>query len=87
MSVAEYWEMDQEEYHAAVEGYQKRVDDQLMMMATQACWVVNSIPIPFVKSRKTMRPKQLLGKSEGTPAFTSPDAFKAYMRNRANSAE
>lgn len=53
-----------------------------MQSAVMACWIVNNIPIPFIKSRKTLRPKQLMGQAEETPTFDNADAFKEYMSKK-----
>lgn len=79
---AEYWEMDQAEVKAVFEGYAEKMEDQLTQYAMLACWIVNSIPIPMVKNRQAINPRQLMGKSEPIPTFQSADELKSFMKKK-----
>ncbi len=83
LSPNDFWEMDQAEFRAAQEGWQRRYEDQMTLNATLAAWIVNSLPIPFVKNRKPVQPQALLGKDKGLPGFGSPEEFKSHMKKRA----
>ncbi len=78
----EYWEMDQMEYRACAEGYKERMEDRMQENAVLACWIVNNMPIPLIKGRKALQPKQLLGKQKEAPSFSSASDMRQWLKKQ-----
>lgn len=75
--------MDQAEFAACVDGYNKRAEDQMQAYAWIVANIMNSMP-NFSKSRRQpVTPGQLLGKSKQTEKPTSAEHFKKIMRERS----
>ena len=83
----QWWRMTPREFRLHAEGYQRRREHDLELLAWHAANIINfRTPALGEKHRKTITPDDLLGRKKRR-VFRSAAEFRAHMRQRLEEAE
>ena len=73
-SRVQFWEATLEDVTIALQGYQMRLQDELEVASTLACWIVNGTRIAYhAKNFKDFKPEQLYNRDGKDKSKLTPD--------------